>query len=80
MGSASVVQHDAEIHDLRGAIALVGKLLLPTPLHPDAMTGDFLRDQRRIQRDVIRAIMSVTASTLRMPGCDALDRTAQHLR
>ncbi len=54
--------------------------LLAGPLHAHGNTGQRARDQGRVRRGVVGAVMAITSGSLDMDQADARQRHPQHLR
>ena len=73
------IQRRLDAHRHRRAIRLPGEFVIAHPLQPHRFVGDRAGEQRRIERDVIGAVLAVAARTFDMDATDILRRHLQRL-
>ena len=75
---AVAVERRLQLRHHRRAERLPGVLLLAHPLHADRHAGQRARDQRRVGRGIVGAVMAVAAGAFDMDAANARRRHAQH--
>ena len=65
------VERGLRLHRHRGAVRLPGELVVAHPLHPHRLARHRARQQRRVERDVVGAVVAVAAGAF---DVDAADR------
>ena len=65
---------------MAGPDRLEAELLLAPPLQADALAGQAPRDQRRVERRIVGAVMAVAAGAVQVPRGDGFGGQAEHRR
>ena len=73
------VERCLDAHRHRRAIGLPGEFVVAHPLQPHRLVGHRARQQRRVQRDVVGAVLAVAAGAFHMDAADVLGRHLQRL-
>ena len=77
---AVLVERGLQLRHHGRAVRLPGMFLLARPLHAHGHAGHRVRDQRRIRRGIVGAVMAIATGALDMDQVDTRRRHLQHLR